>query len=238
MPQNKRHHYVPRFYLKRFTDDERFINLYNLKAEKKITNAKLKNQCYQNYLYGKDRPVEKSLAHIETGASQLFRKIDHYQRPPPPGTEDQYLMLVYLMMQRGRTIHAADTINEMFDKMTKETWGDYFMQKDGIDLNDFEIGIEDSANYALGLSMTMYPLLFDMHYKLLVNKASVEFITSDHPVVTIKSPLKSPAHRTCTSSTPCRCARQWTMSISMIPLSTWKRCTGRRVRICGQSEPW
>src|SRR6266436_6771105 len=183
MPQNKKHHYVPRFYLKRFTANERLINLYNLKAERKILDARLKGQCYRNYLYGQDGPIEKALSHIEGGASQLMRKIDHYKMPPPPGTEDHYLMIVYLMMQRGRTVYASDTINEMFDKMTKATLSDYFKQQKGIDLSEFEIGIEDSASYALALSMRMYPLLFDMHYKLFVNKTNVEFITSDHPVV-------------------------------------------------------
>jgi hypothetical protein len=31
--------------------------------------------------------------------------------------------------------------------------------------------------------MRVYPLLLDLHNKLLINKTSVEFITSDHPIV-------------------------------------------------------
>jgi Protein of unknown function (DUF4238) len=183
MPQNKRHHYVPRFYLKRFTTDERFINLYNIKSAKKIINGKLKHQCYRDYLYGKDRPIEKALSDIECEVSDLLKKIDEYVSLPRPGTMGQFTLLVHLLVQYGRTIYAAEAINEMFDKATKETLSEYMMQKEGIDLSNFTIGMEDTATYSLGLSMRMYPLLLDLHYKLLINKTSVEFITSDHPIV-------------------------------------------------------
>jgi hypothetical protein len=133
MPQNKRHHYVPRFYLKRFTTDERFINLYNIKSARKISNGKLKHQCYRDYLYGKDGPIEKALSDIEGEVSDLLKKIDDYVSPPRAGTMEQFTLLVHLLVQHGRTIYAAETINEMFDKATKETFSEYMMQKEGTD---------------------------------------------------------------------------------------------------------
>jgi len=54
MPQNKKQHYVPKFYLKRFTPNERLINLYNLKSRRNIIGASLSSQCYKDYMYGKD----------------------------------------------------------------------------------------------------------------------------------------------------------------------------------------
>ena len=54
---------------------------------------------------------------------------------------------------------------------------------EGVNLDDYIIGIKDVAQYSLGLMTQYYPLLLDLGYKLLVNKTGVEFITSDSPVV-------------------------------------------------------
>ena len=41
--ENKKEHYVPRFLLKRFSKDDRSINPYNIKSQRTITGANLKN---------------------------------------------------------------------------------------------------------------------------------------------------------------------------------------------------
>jgi hypothetical protein len=84
MPDNKRHHYVPRFYLKRFSPDERYLSLYNIKRKIVIPNAKLYEQCAKNYFYGKTPEAEKALGGAEGEIANLFRMIDQAQLPPPP----------------------------------------------------------------------------------------------------------------------------------------------------------
>ncbi len=183
MPQNKKHHYVPKFYLKRFTPNERLINIYNLKARRKIIGASLSDQCYKDYMYGKDGQTENALCLIEGETSKLLKQIDQIISLPKPLTEQHLTMLLHILIQHGRTKYATEELDEITDKMTKETWGEYFKEQHDIDINKFKITMKDSARFSVQMSMRMYPLLMDLHYKLLVNQTDVEFIASDNPVV-------------------------------------------------------
>ena len=75
MPSNKKHHYVPRFYLKNFSCDSRSISLFNIKAQKIVAEASLKSQCYRDYFYGKEPTIEKALGDMEVIAAQITRFI-------------------------------------------------------------------------------------------------------------------------------------------------------------------
>jgi hypothetical protein len=183
MPQNKKQHYVPKFYLKRFTPNERLINLYNLKSRRKIIGASLSGQCSKDYMYGTDGQTENALSLIEGETSKLFKQIDEIISLPKPLTEQHLTMLLHILIQHGRTKYATEELDEITDKMTKETWGAYFKEQHGIDINKFKITIKDSARFSVQMSMRMYPLLMDLHYKLLVNQTAVDFIVSDNPVV-------------------------------------------------------
>lgn len=191
MPHNKKHHYVPRFYLKKFSNNGRSVCVYNLPSKKIITDANLKNQCYKNYMYGADNTVEHALANIEYQISILFNGIDHFGFLPPAFSEPHAFFVMATLVQYGRTQHSADSMDEFFDKMFKNTFKKQFeAEHRDIDLDDFIIGIKDSASYATGMAMKGFPYVLDLECKLLLNETNTEFITSDNPVVFI-NPLLS-----------------------------------------------
>lgn len=184
MPNNKKHHYVPRFYLKRFSSNKKSICLYNITHKRRIINANLRNQCYKDYFYGKEGSTEDALSGIENEASYLFKKIDEYGCLPPPMTDDHIIMALFIIIQHGRTKYQADALDEMHDKMFKQTFKEKIEAEiEGVNLDDFIVGIEDVSQYAVKLLGQYYPLLLDLNYKLLVNKTDVEFVTCDNPVV-------------------------------------------------------
>src|SRR5687768_13502617 len=108
MPQNKKQHYVPKFLLRRFSTDKKSINLYNIKSKRKITNANLSNQCYSDYLYGKDLQFEKWLSGIEGELAKLLRIMDVAIIPPPPWSTTHDIMVFFVLSQHGRTKYAAE----------------------------------------------------------------------------------------------------------------------------------
>ncbi len=148
----------------------------------KVVTANLKHQCYKDYFYGKQLEVEKALGIVEGQAARILRLIDHYKSPPPFGSEEHLTLVLYMVMQYGRTAYSADALDEMNDKMMKHVFGPK-AEAEGIDLSKFTIGIKDSAQYSLGLVTQFYPLLLDLDCKLLLNDTKVEFVTSDNPVV-------------------------------------------------------
>ena len=67
MAEKKRQHYVPKFYLKLFSwDDKKLINIYNISHKQIIPNGTLEKQCYEDYFYGKDLVIENSFGTIES----------------------------------------------------------------------------------------------------------------------------------------------------------------------------
>jgi hypothetical protein len=93
MGRRKSHHYIPRFYLKRFSDalGQKTISLYNYVNSKYIAAAPIKSQCCEDYLYGKDDEIEEALAQLETVVSKLFdiwtEKKELAIPPTPSGNE-------------------------------------------------------------------------------------------------------------------------------------------------------
>lgn len=182
MPNNKKHHYVPKFYLRRFSPSESSICLWNIKKQKLINTANLKNQCYKDYFYGKDLKLEKILCQIEGATATILKKIDELQMPPPRSTPDLYDLILFILSQHFRTTRKADATEETFDFLIKRTYR-HTAEEMNIDLDKFRIAMNDPAQFILSLAFQYFPLLIDLEAKLIINKTKIEFITSDNPVV-------------------------------------------------------
>ena len=94
MPTNKKHHYVPRFHLKNFSSDGKLINLYNIASDKVIIGGNLKNQCYKDYFYGKEKRTEKALGVLEGAAAVVLKKIIGSGSLPSQYTDEYKLLLI------------------------------------------------------------------------------------------------------------------------------------------------
>jgi len=179
---NKKHHYVPRFYLRRFASDGRSLSLFNLGQGRAITGAHLKNQCYRDYMYGKDGKQENNLSQIEGVLAELLKRVLATEYLPPPWSSDHESLCVLTLLQNARTAYAADAMDEFSDKMWKQV-----LQKDPRFkpelLTKVRIVNTDPANFAVVTMLRLYHLIMDLDYRLLVAREGSEFITSDNPVV-------------------------------------------------------
>jgi len=182
MPANKKHHYVPRFYLKRFASDGKSVCLYNFRLARAITNANLNNQCYRDYMYGKQGEHEQRLSQLEGAFAQLLRNMLPSCNLPPPMSPDHESLCILTLLQYSRTAYTADAMDEMADGMWKA-----ILSKDSrIDpamLSKVRIVNTDPANFTVATMLRLYHLIMDLRYRLLVAPSGTEFITSDNPVV-------------------------------------------------------
>lgn len=97
MDITKRQHYIPRFLLKEFSPDSKHekINIFLLKHNKFISNAKLYNQACQDYLYGEDQFLEKVYSQLEDKVSPLLRKINSNDLDLSTGKKSGYKLLYF-----------------------------------------------------------------------------------------------------------------------------------------------
>jgi hypothetical protein len=74
-------------------------------------------------------------------------------------------------------------VKQAFGEKLKANVGELNIDGITIGLDDIKISLKDAANISLGMTVQGFPLLFDMGYKLLLNRTQADFITCDNPVV-------------------------------------------------------
>lgn len=189
MAEKKRHHYIPQLYLKYFSKDKKNITVFSIKEKRIVTkNAPIDRQCYQNYMYGKNQKFENVMSLLEGDTKRIFEKIISSKKVPRKKDSDYALLLVFILLQSARTLFAAEQLNDVVDKTTKSILKDNvkFGKPKGITteyINKITFSFKESALYSLGITSQIIPLLLDLDCKLIINKTSNEFITSDNPVI-------------------------------------------------------
>lgn len=183
MTNKKKQHFVPRFYLRQFSNelDRKSIGLWDIQKEVFVRNASLKNQAYGEYFYGKNLEIEDALAQIEGVVSRILKKIVVTQQLPSNDSIERVSLFVYIVYQAERTQYAAEALNESIDKFVHIAFKEDKRIKE--DLPDLQVGIHNAAVFLLGTVSKILPIVMDMEIKLLRNKTDQEFVTSDNPVV-------------------------------------------------------
>jgi len=112
MPEKKKQHTVPKFYLKFFSNkkDNKTIGIFNIKSERFIRNGSLESQACKDYFYGKDKKIEDALQVIESEASRIFTSLIRDFRLPDKGTSDYFTLIVHTVYQASRTEYTSDAI--------------------------------------------------------------------------------------------------------------------------------
>jgi len=186
MTKKKRHHYIPRFYLKRFSINNKgkSLCLYNLDNKRFIQNAPLKSQAYENFLYGEDDDIENALAEMEANVAKMFYywTEEKLLYPPPVETNGFKLLKRFILYQTYRTPKSGDNIMEKLNQglqvVTKEFQPELWEKlKTGtlVHKNPVLLGLFRSIEHEY--------LLNFLDCKFLVNLSFLPFITSDVPVI-------------------------------------------------------
>ncbi len=184
MPEKKNQHFVPQFYLKNFASNAngKTINIFNMGAEKLITDGGVKQQASKDYFYGKDKMIEDGLGELETKSSLVFRKIIKDSYVPKYPSPDYILLLAFTVFLTARTEFFSDVQDEMLDKMVKRIF-EQDPRSQGIDLSKVRVRYNNPPVFSLAVVKDIIPLTMDLNLKILVNKTEEVFVTSDNPVI-------------------------------------------------------
>jgi hypothetical protein len=184
MPEKKKQHYVPKFYLRFFGNHEKdtHIGLYNIPSRKFITEAAISSQAYENFFYGKDSEIENALGTIEDQAAKVLKEVIEKKEIPKYKSEEYTTLWLFILLQGTRTRNAAKETNDMLDLTIKHLFKDH-PSLDGIDMSNYRIELEDPVLLNLQTSLKSFVVAQDLKCKLIINESKLPFITSDHPVV-------------------------------------------------------
>lgn len=192
--KKKRQHYIPRFYLKRFSSDDlgKLIGLYNHKNDVYIEKAPLRHQAYKNFLYGEDDEVENALADLEGKVAKMFyywteEKLFY---PPPPKSNGLKFFQRFLLYQIFRTPKLGedilDNLNDSVAKMLKSFKPELCEKLKGHRIIHNDIVLLNLLN-----SVGREHLLDYLEFKFVVNLSEIPLVTSDAPVILYNQLMES-----------------------------------------------
>jgi hypothetical protein len=185
--RNRNQHFVPRHYLRRFSfDGGRRIRLFNLEAERHVSEAPLRTQCSSDYFYTRDLRGESMLMEIEGIAEGIFKGICETRDIPPPDSGEHLDLMTVLLLMHARTQQKAEMQKDFLELVAKRT---IRMSRDPRSMQIAplldRIRIRDRAAALRSVkSALQYPhLLYDLGLRLIIAPDRMSFVTSDHPVV-------------------------------------------------------
>jgi hypothetical protein len=183
MSNKKKQHFIPKFYLKYFSVNSlnKSIGIFNLSSSKFIQAGDLRNQAYKDYFYGSDLKVEDAFSKIEGETALIIKSIIENDTIPKRMSDEHDTLLTFIMLFHARTVYALERINEFIDKVLKSVLSEDSRFTDGI--NTFNFHLKHGIHRVLKETALLIPLVYDLHFKIILNKTDVPFITSDHPVV-------------------------------------------------------
>lgn len=181
MPEKKRQHYVPRLLLKPFSADQVNVQCYVLESNRFVERATIKEQCKEDYFYGKDGKIEHAFSVLETAISKIFetRLVENLDSLT---IEEIETLKIFINFQLFRTTSSANDINIGLEGMMKSALKENPKMKT-INLASFRIEYEGSQFRSLSLAYDTLPALLDLEVKFLINTHDIDFITSDDPVI-------------------------------------------------------
>lgn len=181
MAENRRQHYVPQMLLGKFSRDGKRTDVVVLDAGKRIRDVGIREQCYRDYYYGKDRVMEKAFSDTEGKFGAILGDLSAAHLQSISDTEIIHLRL-YVLFQRMRTVTAAMSTELASEAALKELLRPEADAK-GIDLGAVRIHASNPQFLALAQATVGAGAIADLPVKFLLHERKVGFVISDHPVV-------------------------------------------------------
>lgn len=188
MPNQKKQHYVPKFYMKEFSDNEGKFSVFNLDGNQLYEAVPYADQCYKNYYYGKDGLWENRLGEMETKWATVFHKLKNEEEVYE---EDILLIKQFALYQRQRTLAEGEYGNEERKEILKEIVKTYCVKRGWTFGEACEkvcadlVKREATPIENLEISSRMEEMIDDLAVKVITYETNTQLISSDVPVIAI-----------------------------------------------------
>lgn len=200
MANKKKQHFVPKFLLRHFSNDEnrKKIGVYNVNTRFYKEDCSLDGQAQESYFYDKDASVEDLLWVTENKAAPMIAQILNTSIVPKAKTLDYTWLLMLTVDQAFRTPVQADEFNETLDETVRMLMK-FDKTMDHIDIDNLKARYEQPAAVAVGFAAKALFSTADLSLKLLINKTNTPFVLSDNPAIKYNQFLERldhPGHHT------------------------------------------
>lgn len=188
MPKKKRQHYVPKFYMRNFTDETETFNVYNVLQKKVIGRVPYDSQCYKDYFYGIDGVLENHLGEKESKWGVVFKSVLEGKQI---SMDDINLIKEFALYQRQRTLgegnYRVQERTELLVEYAKMLYAHRGWKFDEAVKKVCQEYAKSDAVPAenVAVAQKLMPLIADLDLTIITYKTKKELISSDVPVIAI-----------------------------------------------------
>ncbi len=189
MPEKKKQHYVPKFYMQLFANQQNTFSVLNIATKKVLKSVPYGSHCYKDYYYGKDGVWENRLSDMETTWANTFKLI----LSKSSLTDDDILSLKrFALYQRQRTM-AEDNYSKQVRKESLIEYSKCICANKGwkYEADVIEKICEERANESIApAEMLQFAEQYlnsinDLSVVIIEYKTQAELFSSDVPVISI-----------------------------------------------------
>ena len=174
--KKKRQHYVPQMMQRRFSNDGRRVNVWDIRNRRMFRDVGLREQLQEKYFYERTEDgFEKALEALEGLMTPLFDAIEESQDLPHNASEDWKFLVLWLVVQVQRTDTTAIPINQFHEEMIQhaaqmlEAEGKIPEGPNGLTLKDLKVTVDPKwgRQNAVALAFEISGTATDLHAGLL-----------------------------------------------------------------------
>ena len=175
--EKKYQHFVPKFYLRFFSNDGKSVGTYIFKHQKYVKIAPLNSIGGSNYLYGEDGEIEDWFQELEGKWDKILKEIIN-SNSLNISIEEYVYILMFIYLSDARNKANADLQNKFINELSVINHN--LSNSDTKYKFTDKIAEFDIPNYnSLAIMNDIIPLLFDLKLVLIINDTNNQFITSD-----------------------------------------------------------
>lgn len=183
MTDKKNQHYIPKFYLRKFSigNNERQIGVFNIDNKIFIQKGKLKTQGSKNFFYGQDGVIEDHLSEIEGHLATTLKNLIADNKVPKKLSNEHINLLLFIVLTDLRNPVMIGLMRESLQQVRN-----HINELDpNANLDKFVPNLthEDAIKLSLSNIPEVLNEITDLEFKILTNTTNKPFITSDFPIV-------------------------------------------------------
>lgn len=194
MNKKENQHFIPKFYLRRFSfeNNQKQIGVFDMQSKFFKSDAKLKTQGSKPYFYGKDGNIEDALSELENIYAKVLKDIITTAKVPNKNSLERYLLFQFSVLMSIRNPILPRNIDDSFKAMSE-----ILKSKGPCDLGmlkSLETNREESLKMGFQNIFLYTNFCLDLEIKLFRNRTNVPFIISDNPIVKYNQYLEKRKH--------------------------------------------
>ena len=162
------------------------VVLYLFKVKKIIEHGSINDNLWEEYFYGEDAVVENRLAEYEGKWKKIISSIIETERLPETRT-DLILLRYFILISSARTLKRGEQMNNDCMNLTKKVLevedSEQFEKIMSMGTGRLSAKVKSPTLPFLEVAQELQPSVIDLKIELLINRSSIDYVTSDNPVV-------------------------------------------------------